>query len=101
MIGVVKADAYRHGAIEVSRVLCAEGAQWLAVSSVEEGVSLRNAGVDCRILVMAGVMKWECGAVAEYRLTPVVHSLEELAGFEGAGLALDVNPSFGGAGTPM
>ncbi len=35
---VVKADAYRHGAVEVSRVLLAEGARWLAVSSVEEGI---------------------------------------------------------------
>jgi alanine racemase len=40
---VVKADAYRHGAVEVSRVLEAEGARWLAVSNVEEGVALRQA----------------------------------------------------------
>ena len=38
---VVKADAYRHGAVEVSRALEAEGARWLAVSNVEEGVALR------------------------------------------------------------
>ena len=38
---VVKADAYRHGAIEVSRVLEGEGVRWLAVSNVEEGVTLR------------------------------------------------------------
>ena len=42
---VVKADAYRHGAIAVSRVLEAEGAGWLAVSNVEEGVALRQAGM--------------------------------------------------------
>ncbi|HWR52361.1 MAG TPA: alanine racemase, partial [Bryobacteraceae bacterium] len=40
---VVKADAYGHGAVEVSRVLVREGARWLAVSSVEEGVALRQA----------------------------------------------------------
>lgn len=78
VIGVVKADAYGHGAIEVSRILCGEGAEWLAVSSVEEGIALRRAGIDCRILVMAGVMPWEYGALTEYSLTPVVHSLEEL-----------------------
>ena len=43
--GVVKADAYGHGALEVSRVLAAEGARWLAVSSVDEGVSLREGGI--------------------------------------------------------
>ena len=41
---VVKADAYRHGAVEVSRALEAEGARWLAVSNVEEGVALRRSG---------------------------------------------------------
>jgi alanine racemase len=34
---VVKADAYHHGAVEVSRSLIAEGAKWLAVASAEEG----------------------------------------------------------------
>ena len=42
---VVKADAYRHGAVEVSRALEAEGAPWLAVSNVEEGIALRQAGI--------------------------------------------------------
>jgi len=78
VIGVVKADAYRHGALEVARVLEGEGARWLAVSSVEEGIALRSAGIAARILVMAGVMNWERDAVREYRLTPVVHHVEEL-----------------------
>jgi len=42
---VVKADAYGHGALEVSRVVTEEGAKWLAVSSVEEGVTLRRGGI--------------------------------------------------------
>src|SRR4051794_12174421 len=50
---VVKADAYRHGAVEVSRVLVENGAEWLAVSNVEEGVALRMAGSTAHILVMA------------------------------------------------
>jgi alanine racemase len=87
VIGVVKANAYGHGAVEVARVLCAEGIAWLAVSSVEEGIALRGAGVDCRILVMAGVMRWERGAVREFRLTPVVHSLDELRFFNEDGSA--------------
>ena len=78
IIGVVTADAYRHGAVEVARVLVGEGAEWLAVSSVEEGVTLRTAGIPGRILVMAGVMGWERQALREFRLTPVVHSLDEL-----------------------
>jgi alanine racemase len=76
---VVKADAYRHGAIEVSRVLTGEGARWLAVSNVEEGVSLRRAGIEARILVMADFLPFERAALAEYRLTPVIHTLEDVA----------------------
>lgn len=82
-MGVVKADAYGHGAVEVSRILTAQGARWLAVSSVEEGITLRRSGIECRILVMAGVMPWERGAVREFRLTPVLHSCEEFAAFAG------------------
>ncbi|HZT31587.1 MAG TPA: alanine racemase [Bryobacteraceae bacterium] len=79
VLGVVKADAYGHGALEVARVLVAEGARWLAVSSVEEGVNLRTAGINTRILVMAGFLRYEGPAVAEYGLTPAVHSLEDIA----------------------
>src|SRR5258708_30512055 len=51
--GVVKADAYGHGALEVARVLCAEGAQWLAVSSVDEGLQLRSGRIPhARLLVL-------------------------------------------------
>jgi alanine racemase len=76
---VVKADAYGHGALEVSRVLVAEGARWLAVSSVEEGVSLRCGGIhQARILVMGGVLSYEAEALVEYGLTPAVHSLDQL-----------------------
>jgi len=75
---VVKADAYRHGAIEVSRVLEAEGARWLAVSSVEEGVALREGRIAARILVMADFPPEERSALETFHLTPVVHSLDDL-----------------------
>jgi alanine racemase len=75
---VVKADAYRHGAVEVARVLMDEGARWLAVSNVEEGVALRQAGIDARILVMADFLPVGRLAMLEHRLTPVIHALEDL-----------------------
>jgi len=79
---VVKADAYHHGAVEVSRILEAEGARWLAVSSVEEGVALRQAGIRARILVMAGYLPGEREALFDNRLTPAVHALSELRQLE-------------------
>lgn len=76
---VVKADAYGHGAVEVSRILVAEGARWLAVSSVEEGVHLREGGIhQARILVMGGFLPYEADALPEYGLTPAVHSIEQM-----------------------
>ena len=87
VMAVVKADAYGHGTVEVSRVLCGEGARWLAVTSVEEGIELRQAGIDCRILVMAGVMPWEGEALREFGLTPVIHSLEDLRRLDEPGRA--------------
>src|SRR5690348_4495736 len=78
-MGVVKADAYGHGALEVARVLIAEGARWLAVSSVDEGVQLRNGGLhETRILVMGGFLPYEGDALIEYNLTPAIHSLAQL-----------------------
>jgi alanine racemase len=79
VLGVVKADAYGHGAIEVSRVLVAEGVRWLAVSNVDEGVLLRQAGIRTRILVMADCLPFERQTLTDHDLTPVVHSLEDLA----------------------
>ncbi len=79
VMAVVKADAYGHGALAVSRTLIREGAKWLAVSSVDEGVTLRLAGIPARILVMAGFLPQEREAVLEYDLTPTAHSLDDIA----------------------
>ena len=76
---VVKADAYRHGAVAVSHALEAEGARWLAVSNVEEGVLLRQAGTQSRILIMADFLEDERDMLATHHLTPVIHSLEDLS----------------------
>ena len=75
---VVKADAYRHGAIQVSRALERVGARWLAVSNVEEGVILRENGTEARILVMADFLPAERAALLDYNLTPVIHCLEDI-----------------------
>jgi alanine racemase len=79
---VVKADAYRHGAVAVSHVLEAEGARWLAVSNVEEGIALRESGCQSRILVMADFLPFERMALAEHSLTPVIHDLAGIAEWE-------------------
>lgn len=79
---VVKADAYRHGAVEVSRILEVEGARWLAVSNTEEGCVLRESGIRARIVVMADFLPFSREAMLEHDLTPVIHSLEGIREFD-------------------
>jgi alanine racemase len=95
---VVKADAYRHGAIEVSRTLEEEGAPWLAVANVEEGVALRQAGIRARILVMADFLPGDREALSQMDLTPVIHSLEDIAHARGP-YHLKVDTGMGRLGT--
>ena len=72
LMPVVKADAYRHGALAISRTLEDEGARWLAVSNTDEGIALRESGVKARIVVMADFLPWTREALLAHELTPVV-----------------------------
>jgi alanine racemase len=69
---VVKADAYGHGAVECSRALEAEGARWLGVTSLDEAIPLREAGIEARILLMTGFWRGEENEIVRLRLTPTV-----------------------------
>ena len=48
------------------------------MSNVEEGVILRERGINTRILVMADFLPDERAGLLDYELTPVIHSLEDL-----------------------
>jgi alanine racemase len=69
---VVKADAYGHGAVECSRALEAEGARWLGVTSLDEAIPLREAGITSDILLMTGFWRGEETEIVRLRLTPTV-----------------------------
>jgi len=72
LLGVVKANAYGHGLAECAPALAQAGAEWLGVTSVEEGIQARSVCPTARILVLSGVWDGEAGGVVEHRLTPVV-----------------------------
>jgi len=55
LLAMVKANAYGHGIFEVSSIVLKNGADWLGVNSVEEGIFLREKGFDCPILVVGYV----------------------------------------------
>ncbi|MGH0034447.1 MAG: alanine racemase [Myxococcota bacterium] len=80
LFGVVKADAYGHGAAPVARALVAAGCGQLAVLTVDEASALRDEGITTPILIMRGV--WDAAEAREAaarELTPVVHDADGLA----------------------
>jgi len=80
LYAVVKADAYGHGAIEVARALAhAKAAAGFAVSLVEEGVALRDAGIDKPVLVMGPSQHGGEDDMIAANLTPVIGTAEDLA----------------------
>jgi len=88
VIGVVKADAYGHGATGVARELVEAGCPELAVATVPEGVELREAGLEVPILVLGGCHDRRTAArAAAHGLTAVVHDERRLADHRAAAAA--------------
>jgi len=79
--GVVKANAYGHGAVPVGRALSEAGAEGLAVSSLEEGLELRQGGVECPILVLGGLRPEAVPAASAEGLTVALVGPEHLADY--------------------
>lgn len=71
-LGVVKADAYGHGAIQVSRVLQESGADYLAVSSADEAMELRRGGITMPILILGHTPKEQVELLIRNRITQAV-----------------------------
>jgi alanine racemase len=74
-MAVVKADAYGHGAIPVSRAALEAGAEVLAVVTAGEGVELRRAGIDVPILVFTDLLPDELALAGENGLQVTAHSI--------------------------
>ena len=68
-LGVVKADAYGHGALRVARLLQEEGAAYLAVSCLDEALELRNGGITMPILILGHTPAEYTGELIDRNLT--------------------------------
>jgi alanine racemase len=77
LMGIVKADGYGHGALEVSRVLIEEGVQRLGVAVLDEAIELRQAGIDVPILVLGYTPAELFDKVLEYNITPTLYNYED------------------------
>jgi len=69
VMAVVKANAYGHGLIQVSRVLVENGIRYLGVATVDEALRLRREGVDVPVLVLGSVLDEEAYAAVRNNIT--------------------------------
>ncbi len=79
LLAVVKADAYGHGSVMIAPTLLASGADMLGVASIDEGVDLRQAKVNCDILVLGAVPVWAVESAVNADLITAIFSKEHLA----------------------
>jgi len=73
---VVKADAYGHGAVQVAKTLAKAGADWLAVSNIEEALQLRRADITLPILVLGSTPAEYAQMLSREDITQTVYCAE-------------------------
>ena len=76
-LGVVKADAYGHGAVQIARKLEALGADYLSVSSLDEARELRQGGIAMPILIFGHTPPEMVPQLIDYRITQTVSALSK------------------------
>ena len=98
VMGVVKADAYGHGAPRCARRLAREGAEWFGVATPEEAFELRRAGVEQSILSFGGFWEGQAEECLSMRVTPVVYRVDMAESLDtaarAAGVVADVHVKF-------
>lgn len=78
LLAVIKADAYGHGIALCAPALMRAGAEWLGVTSAEEGVLVRGLCPQARILVMRGLLAGEADMVLDANLVPTIWDRQHL-----------------------
>ena len=76
VIGVVKADAYGHGAVDIAPVLLENGVTKLAVAVISEAVELRRSGVMCPIMILGYTPLSQGDNILKYDIEQTVFSYE-------------------------
>ena len=86
-LGVVKADAYGHGAVQVGRKLEALGADYLAVSSLDEARELRHGGISMPILILGHTPPEMVPELIRHRITQTVSARAKAEEYSAAAAA--------------
>ena len=76
ILAVVKAEAYGHGMVPVSKLLVENNVDYLGVARIGEAAQLRKAGISCPILLFGSLPPKQIDSAISYRITPTVYTLE-------------------------
>ncbi|MFY9177596.1 MAG: alanine racemase [Caldicoprobacterales bacterium] len=76
LMAVVKANAYGHGIVKIAKQALKSGATSLGVAIPEEGVQLREAGVNCDILILGGIDVDQIDLAIDYNLSICLFSVD-------------------------
>lgn len=102
---VVKANGYGHGAVAVSAAALDAGAAGLCVALTDEGIALRQGGIEAAVLVLSEQPPSHAAALIEHRLTPTVYTPAGVsalvdAGADGLGVHVKVDTGMQRVGAP-
>ncbi len=86
-LGVVKADAYGHGAVQIGRKLESLGADYLAVSSLDEARELRHGGITMPVLILGHTPPDMVPELIRYHITQAVSALAKAEEYSAAAAA--------------
>lgn len=92
LLGVVKADAYGHGSVMLAPTMLASGIDMLGVASIDEGVDLRQAKIDCGILVLGAVPVWAVESAVKSDISIAIFTDEHLKACEQAYTRTGIKP---------
>src|ERR1700675_2617904 len=81
---IVKGNGYGHGGPQVAKALEKAGSDWFGVTCTEEGIAVREAGVQKPVLVLTSFWPGEESRLLEHRLTAVIHRCEQLKQLDSA-----------------
>ena len=90
VMAILKANAYGHGLVEIARHVVGLGIDYLGVAVLEEGVLLREEGIDAPILVMGAILENQVPLFLRHELTLTASSQEKLRQIDAAAAALGV-----------
>ena len=92
LCAVVKADAYGHGAVAVAREAEKNGADFLTVALLQEGLELREAGIRLPILVLGSLQPGAANVVVQFDISHAVFDEERLYALNEAAVKLNKKP---------